>query len=208
MKNYSKEQIQVKPDLYLSEVYDTKERFISYWYQINETLKLNPKSILEIGIGNGFVSYYLKKRGFSIVTLDFDKMLEPDIVGNVLEIPFKENSFDLVTCCEVLEHLPFERFAAALNEIRRVSRKDIIISLPDAGRYYSLFIHIPYITKIQKVIPFPNILLPKNVFNGEHYWEINKETFPLSRIISHINSSGLLIKRHFPIVEFPHHHFL
>ena len=35
---------QVEPNHYFSKSYDSKERFISYWHQINEIIKLNPKS--------------------------------------------------------------------------------------------------------------------------------------------------------------------
>ncbi len=75
---------QVHPNHYLNKSYDSKVRFISYWHQINEIIKLKPKSVLEIGIGNGFVSKYLKERKLDIITLDIDKRLNPDVVGNIL----------------------------------------------------------------------------------------------------------------------------
>ena len=53
--------LQVEPNHYFNKSYDSKERFISYWTQINEIIKLNPKEVPEIEIGNGFVSNYLKK---------------------------------------------------------------------------------------------------------------------------------------------------
>ena len=52
---------QVESNHYYKEAYDTKDRFISYWHQINEIIMLNPDSVLEIGIGNGFLSKYLGK---------------------------------------------------------------------------------------------------------------------------------------------------
>jgi len=57
---------QVEPNHYFSMSYDSKERFISYWYQINEIIKLNLKRVLEIGIGNSFVSKYLEERGIEV----------------------------------------------------------------------------------------------------------------------------------------------
>ena len=56
----NKSKTQVAPDHYFNKSYDTKERFISYWRQINEIIKLGPNRVLEIGIGNGFV---ILKRG-------------------------------------------------------------------------------------------------------------------------------------------------
>ncbi|NOY35618.1 MAG: class I SAM-dependent methyltransferase, partial [bacterium] len=109
------------------ENYDHKARWLSYYYQIREIKK--GEKVLEIGIGNGTVADYLRKRS-SIVTMDIDKELNPDIVGDVLNIPFENKEFDVVLCAEVLEHLPFEYFEKALKEIRRVGKR-AIISLPD-----------------------------------------------------------------------------
>ncbi len=46
-------------------------------------------------------------------------------------MPFENASFDLVTCLEVLEHLPFDVYSKALFELERVSKKYIIISVPN-----------------------------------------------------------------------------
>ena len=90
--------------------YDYKGRFISYWHQINEVIKLKPKSILEVGIGNGLVANYLKQRNYNVVTLDIDPNLNPMVVGSVLNLPFHDQTFDVVTCFQVLEHLPYNFF--------------------------------------------------------------------------------------------------
>lgn len=52
----------------------------------------------------------------------------PLIRGSVYHLPFAANSFDLVTGFEVLEHLKDPR--AALMEMERVSRGDILVSVP------------------------------------------------------------------------------
>lgn len=72
--------------------------------------------MLEIGIGNGLVCKYLKERDVNITTLDIKENVKPDVVGNVLDMPLDDNSFDVVACYEVLEHLPYEKFHAALSE--------------------------------------------------------------------------------------------
>lgn len=94
---------QVEPHYYYKN-YDTKERFCSYWHQIEEIVSHNPKDILEIGIGNGFVSRHLRQRGFNVVTLDLDKKLGPDVAASTLSTPFSDKTFEAVTCYEVLEH--------------------------------------------------------------------------------------------------------
>ena len=108
--------IQVKKSHYFSSDYDSKERFISYWYQINEIITLEPHNILEVGVGNGFLSCYLKDRNYKVTTLDVDKKLKPDVVGSVLSMTFSSYSFDVIACYEVLEHLPYDSFSKALGE--------------------------------------------------------------------------------------------
>ena len=89
---------QVKPDHYYKITYDTKERFCSYWHHMHAVLLLNPGEVLEVGIGNGFVSRYLRDRDVNVTTLDIDKDLKPDVEGAVLDIPFPKASLKVVMC--------------------------------------------------------------------------------------------------------------
>jgi len=49
-------------------------------------------------------------------------------VASVTDLPFDDESFDLVLCLEVLEHLANP--GAALDELARVSRGDVVVSTP------------------------------------------------------------------------------
>lgn len=199
--------IQVKPNHYFDNSYDTKERFISYWHQVNEIVRLEPESVLEIGIGSGFVSKYLKERGINITTLDFDPKLNPDTVGSVLDIPLEDNSFDVVACYEVLEHLPFENFFKAVSEIFRISKSQAMLSLPDANRAYRLYIQIPKLGTIKKIISLPRVQKPIHKFDGEHYWEIGKVGYSLNKIINKIQRAGFKTERTYRVFELPYHRF-
>ena len=141
---------QVEPSHYFKPSYDTKKRFISYWHQITELIQLKPSSILEIGIGNSLVSNYLKQRGYNVTTMDIDPCLNPDIVASIDRIPFTDESFDVVACFEVLEHLPYEKFTISLKELHRVSRRYVVLSLPDATLAYPLYIYIPKLRRDTK----------------------------------------------------------
>lgn len=198
---------QVKPNHYFVNSYDSKERFISYWHQINEIIKLNPKSVLEVGIGNGFVSKYLKERKVNVLTLDIDKKLNPDIVGSVLDVPFPDNSFEVVACYELLEHLKYENINKALSEIFRVSKSYAILSLPDASRVYRLYVQIPKVGVFKRLIPIPRIKNPIHKFNGEHYWEIGKVGYPLNKVTKDIERAGFKIKETYRIFENSYHRF-
>jgi SAM-dependent methyltransferase len=198
---------QVEPGHYFSSAYDTKERFCSYWHQIHEIIQLKPGEVLEIGTGNGFVSKFLKERGVNILTFDIDSKLKPDFVGSALYLPFQNKSFDVIVCCEVLEHLPYEDACKTLSEIGRVTRHSVILSLPDANYFYRIYIHVPKIKEIKKLVPLPRIKTPIHKFNGEHYWEIGKAGYPLKKIITDIQTPQLRLERTFRVYEIPYHRF-
>ena len=197
----------VEPNHYFNKSYDTKERFISYWHQINEILSLEPKSLLEVGIGNGLVANYLKQHGINIITLDIDERLNPDYIGSVLDLPFPNDLFEVVACYEVLEHLPYKDFSKALKEIYRVTSKYAVLSLPDATRVCKLYLHIPKIGVYKKLIPIPFLKPPEHESEIEHYWEIGRAGHPLNRTAKDIQKSGFKIKETYRPFEHPYHRF-
>lgn len=200
---------QVNQDHYNGSYYDSKERFVSYWHQLNIIASLNTRILLDIGIGNNFVSRYLRqhKLQVDVTTMDIDHALCPDVVGTVLAIPFADNSFDCISCCEVLEHLQYSEFTKALKEIKRISKKYLILSLPDVTTAYHIYIELPRIKPIKKLINHPFHRPVEHVFDGEHYWEIGRKGYALKRIESDIINSGFYILNTYRIYEFSYHRF-
>jgi hypothetical protein len=192
---------------YASQSYDTKERFISYWHQIHEVLGLHSPEILEVGIGNGFFSDYLKKRKMDVITLDKEIVLKPDVVGSVLTLPFHDSSFHTVACFELMEHLPYERFCDSLSEIFRVSKLYGVLSLPDINKAYRFNIQLPGFNELKKLISIPRIRGLKQELDGKHYWEIGMFRFPLIRVLKDIRKVGFEVKKTYRIFEFPWHRF-
>lgn len=198
---------QADPNHYFKPSYDTKGRFISYWHQINEVIKLKPNSILEVGIGNGFVANYLKQRGYNIVTLDINPKLNPMVVGSILNLPFCNEAFEVVTCFQVLEHLPYKLFSKAVSEIHRVSRNHAILSLPDITRAYRFLIQIPKIGEFKKLISLTRFNPQKLKIGREHCWEIGMTEFPLRRILKDIKEIGFKVIETYRVFENPYHRF-
>lgn len=194
-------------DHYFKPDYDTKGRFISYWHQADELLSLPPGKILEIGVGNGFLSAYLRRRGAGLTTLDIDPALKPDITGSVLSIPLGDGTFDAVGCFEVLEHLPYEEFPKALSEIRRVCSGRAVFSVPDHTPVYRFNIELPLIGEIRRLIPHPFPRLRPHEFDGTHYWVIGKSQYPLRRIEADIRAAGFAIRKTYRVFEFYGHRF-
>jgi 2-polyprenyl-3-methyl-5-hydroxy-6-metoxy-1,4-benzoquinol methylase len=185
-----------------------KANFISYWHQINEVLKTKPKTFLEIGVGEGLVSNYLKRKKINVTTFDIDKKLNPTVTGEVQKLSkyFKENSFDTVLCAEVLEHLPFSYFEKSLREIHKVTKKNVIISLPHHALQFLLHIKIPLIRPIILTMRIPFPFHHKWKEGHAHYWEIGWKGYPLERVKKEM-SRYFKIKKVYPVPEKPYHWF-
>jgi SAM-dependent methyltransferase len=94
-------------------------------------------TVLDIGIGGGYIYRRLKDRGglrcFGIdISLDLIKMAEDGslCVSDAGSLPFKNGEFDLVVAADVLEHIKEEFFRDAASEMIRVSKKYILINSP------------------------------------------------------------------------------
>lgn len=204
--------VQVKKEHYIKEGYHSLERFIAYYSQIQLAFEYSKGggNILEIGVGNHTVNDYLRKFNLSITTCDFDENLKPDIVGDVRILPIDDNQYDVVMAFEVLEHIPFDEFEKALIEMRRVSRKYVILSLPMYGCSLDFAIrgwHRPSFRKIfinfGLAIPFfwKDFQKDRNGF-GEHYWEIGVRNISNKRIAKIFKSTGFkMVKKSHPVLE-------
>jgi hypothetical protein len=194
---------QVEPDHYWTN-YDEKRRFCSYWHQIDEITSLKPKNVLEIGIGNGFVSNYLKQRKLAVTTLDLDRRLMPETAGSVLKIPFSDRSFEVTACYEVLEHLPYANFKRAISEISRVTSSHTILSLPDDNPCVAMCLQIRNIGQIKKLFSFPNLRKPTSQ-EGQHYWEIGQAGYSLKKVVNDIIGIGYSLEKTYRVFEMPSH---
>lgn len=197
--------MQVEPEHY-KHTYDSKRRFVSYWHQIKEIISLDPKNILEIGIGNGFVSRYLKQLGFTVTTVDFDARLKPDCVAKATALPFKDASFDVVASFEVLEHMPYEEALTSLREMQRISKRYVIVSTPDATRTYRIELQAPFLGNFKKLIHIP--LLPREKSPvQQHHWEVGLKQYPLRRVADDFTSAGFIIEKTYQVFENHRHRF-
>ena len=98
-----------------------------------------PATVLEVGMGEGEVTARVRERypAATVTGLDLpDPALASEwrargivgLFGDIAGLPFPSGAFDLVLAIEVLEHVPDP--AAGLAELARVSRGDLVVSVP------------------------------------------------------------------------------
>lgn len=180
--------VQVGPDHYAAGSYDEWHRWVSYWHQIQAVRRTSARTVLEVGVGTGVLSEYLRRRlGISVTTVDFDQALGPDIVVDLrqLDAVVAPQSFDVVVAFQVLEHLPYEEFVPCLHQLARASRNAVIISLPHYGWSVEGRIRLRrwewrWSRRLSKRPPWQ--------FNGEHHWEIGVRGCALRRVRSDFRS--------------------
>ena len=123
-----------------------------YWYgvpvmrtrieKIIEACAPQGKTIVEVGCNEGFVSKALMENGGTVTPVDYDPEMAKKanqifgidvVIGNIHKLPFEDQSFDIATGCEVLEHIwnPM----GGLSELFRVAREKVVITVP-VGRYW------------------------------------------------------------------------
>lgn len=198
---------------YNFERYVDKERWASYYCQVNEIIRLKPKKILIIGKGDGIVENVARQilnNNVVIQTFDFDERLSPDIVGDVKDISKIVNEkYDCIVCCQVLEHLPGGYLNRIMKEFSLLKCNNFIISIPNIYRFWNvkLRFRLRGATKVKK-LEIKKFYI-KNVmeyFKGrEHYWEMGMKGYDINSIRSMIKVNFYIEKEYF--VENNEYHY-
>ena len=199
---------QVDASHYEFNAYMSKRRWASFWHQVDEVYRHSPNTVLEVGPGPGLFKAVAAAFGLNVETLDIDPEIEPDHVASVFELPFENNSYDVVCAFQMLEHLPYEDSLRAFSEMCRVSSKAVVISLPDAAGHWPFVLGLPGGREIAWPIPTPRFWKLPNFFNGEHHWELNKRGFGLQKVIEDFSKQGFGLERTFLVDRNPYHRFL
>ncbi|MEP6391038.1 MAG: methyltransferase domain-containing protein [Halioglobus sp.] len=187
--------------------YVTKARWSSIWHQLEEVAGLLPDSVLEIGPGPGLFKKLAEIAGISVKTLDLDSELMPDYLGSAVDMPLISNSFDVVCAFQMLEHLPYKDSLASFKEMTRVSRRHVVISLPDARTLWRYHFRVPKLGGFDFFIPRPRIMSPIHEFDGEHYWEVNTRGYQLKKVLDDFSQFATL-KKTFRVVDNTYHRFM
>ena len=113
---------------------------------LREFVPFTPSTtLLDVGCGNGFFTYYFDQM-VTVEGIDSShKMLEMNPVANThlmdaSDMSFADDSFDIVFCHALLHHV--EDLRAVVREMRRVSRRYVIILEPNRNNPLVFLFHL------------------------------------------------------------------
>lgn len=114
---------------------------------ITDWLKeLNVKKILDAGCGPGILTQSLKDK-YDWTGVDISPVVNEfhgkGIMSSLDSLPFENDSFDVTLCVDVLEHLTDEVFRKSIKELSRVTKKALIIIVPNEPSLQTLSLVCP-----------------------------------------------------------------
>lgn len=116
--------------------YKTYRDFPYHKLRAEKIVKMaNPKSVLDVGCAYGYIVKHLLDMGVDAYGVDISRWCEKkakDIIpgrfkrASADKLPFKDNSFDVLYCEGVLEHVEENKSLKALSEFERVAKQRIL----------------------------------------------------------------------------------
>jgi len=155
---------------------------------------LHSKSVLDIGCSTGIISVRLSEKFKNVVGIDIDEngiayaqsspMPNPRLqfeVGDAMSLRFPDESFDIVICAHVYEHVPDA--LKLFSEINRVLRKGGVCYFAATNRLKMVEEHykIPMLSILPKFIAHRYLSI---LGKGKFYYENHKTLWGLRELVS------------------------
>jgi hypothetical protein len=86
--------------------------------------------VLDVGGYNGAIRDFLPGCDITILDMVDDEVTEKYVKASGADIPFKDNSFDIVISCDTLEHIPADKRDKFIQELIRVSKNNVFLCAP------------------------------------------------------------------------------
>ncbi len=93
-------------------------------------------SVLNLGCSIGGDNYALNTLGFKAYGIDISEyainnsIAERCIVGDIKEMPYKDQCFDNVFAFDIMEHIPMDYLMQSIGEIKRVTKQVFLARMP------------------------------------------------------------------------------
>jgi ubiquinone/menaquinone biosynthesis C-methylase UbiE len=98
---------------------------------INNILKIKPESVLDIGCGHNEMVRDLRSHGLTATGVDCS-CPSADVIASAHDLPFDDNSFDLIISFDCMEHVPEEEVEKCFSEFARTGKRMFLkIALTD-----------------------------------------------------------------------------
>ena len=115
-----------------------KNPSIESYYLLNRWTSYDMKDFLDLGCGLGRHSVLFAKNGFNVSCFDIseeainrtkqwceEEKLKCDYkIGDMLELPYKDDSFDCILCRNVISHTDTKGMKKIIKELNRVLKKE------------------------------------------------------------------------------------
>jgi hypothetical protein len=186
---------QVPADAYQSGAAIARRHIYSIAEQVYLVGELGGGRVLEIGIGNGLAAGMLRGLGNDVVTFDINPQLQPDICGDFTSHDISSlGRFDVVLCCEVLEHLPFEGFEHCVSRLAQIAPA-AVVTLPCVRRFWGFggVFQVPPLLRRYGVVGM-RLPLGRKI-PPYHCWEIDSSPQTAMRSVRSV------FRRHFSTVR-------
>ena len=169
-------------DVTVRKVKETFETIADSWFNVRNkpfdfvrdfSKKIKNKRVLEVGCGCGAELALFAKENF-VVGLDIAKKMikyakkyfEKNgfkghfVVGNILELRFKQKSFDVCLCIATLHHS--ENRIKALNELKKVAKENILLSVWKKQKKFLKKLLKSFFFSLIKKCEYGDVLVPWN----------------------------------------------
>jgi hypothetical protein len=176
---------------------ENEAHFTWYYHQAKLVYEKCDRSdrILEIGVGTGLLSDMLKKRGWSLSTLDIDQNKHPDHCASALDFDYKSHQIDSILAFEIFEHIPFDTFKKVIYKISASGVRRVCFSLPwNERKVFGITVKLPKLKEVSWSVWFPL----NKICTHAHFWELSnrgrkidgKELVDLSQVRDVFRQAG------------------
>jgi len=198
---------------------ETLKRLNVVYDRLLKGINLKGKKFLEVGCGMGYFSEMAQKNGAIVTGIDVGKKLVEKsrqkvpngkfIIASISNLPFKDETFDLILCTEVIEHV--ENQNKGLSEVFRVLKKGGYLVLTTPNRIFKpIFDFLSlvgirpyhghekwfYLSKLRKLLSYKGNILKEEYFNFVYISTIC-DYFEKFKLLRHfmINQGYLVMKK-------------
>lgn len=153
---------------------------------------LASKRVLDLGTSTGIIGNYLAEYSADVTGIDIDAPAveyaratnQRDnlhfVVGDGMQLPFSDNSFDVVICAQIYEHVPDAN--RLVDDIHRVLKPGGVCYFAAGNRlmYMEPHYRLPFLSVLPKFLAHRYMRLAGR---GKHYYETHRTYWGLRKLV-------------------------